>query len=362
MPISRIIPIAQPNIGEEEKNAVLEVLDSGMLAQGKQVETLEQQFAEFIGTDYAIATSNGTTALHLALLALGIGPGDEVITTSFSFIASSNAIVYTGARPVFVDIDPTTFTLNPDLIESKITSKTKAILPVHLFGLPADMTKIKALADKHHLFIIEDACQAHGATLNGQKTGSFGDIACYSFYPTKNMTTGEGGMITTNNEELAEKLRLLRSHGMKVRYHHDILGYNFRMTDIAAAIGLAQLKKLPDFNKARQDNAQYYVDTIKNPKIELPITPPGMEHVFHQFTVKVKDNRDTFINYLQHNNIGSSIFYPIPIHQQKIYQDLGFTDSLPETVTVASQVVSLPVHPLVTQEELEYIAEIINQF
>jgi perosamine synthetase len=360
--MKQLIPIAAPYIGQEEKNAVEKVLDSGFLAQGDVVEQFEQQFADFIGVKHAIATSNGTTALHLALLACDITEESEVITTSFSFIASSNAILFTRAKPVFVDIDPHTFNIDTIQIERAITPKTKAILPVHLFGLPVNMDQVTQIARKYNLLIIEDACQAHGAQFKGKKAGSFGKAGCFSFYPTKNMTTGEGGMITTNDDELADTVRLLRSHGMKVRYHHDILGFNFRMTNIAAAIGIEQLKKLDRFNQKRRTNAQFLIENIKNPKLILPNTDPDYHHVFHQFTIRVAKNRDQLIKLLQSANIGHSIFYPIPIHQQKVYQQLGYTTKLPQTEMAADQVISIPVHPLLKEEELHYITNTLNQF
>ena len=251
------INIASPQIGKEEIKAVTDVMKSGMLAQGPRVAEFEEKFAKFIGTKYAVATSSGTTALEVALRAHGIKEGDEVITTPFTFIASANSILYTGARPVFVDIDPETFNIDPDLIEKAITKKTKAILPVHLYGSACDMTKIMQIAKKHHLDVIEDACQAHGAEWKNKKVGSFG-TGTFSLYPTKNMTTGEGGMITTNDKEVYEQALLIRAHGSKVKYYHDILGYNYRMTDIEGAIGIEQLKKLPKFNKARQANARVF--------------------------------------------------------------------------------------------------------
>ncbi|MDY7042585.1 MAG: DegT/DnrJ/EryC1/StrS family aminotransferase, partial [Chloroflexota bacterium] len=251
-----MIAIAKPLMGAEEKQAVLAVLDSGMLAQGDRVAEFEEAFAAFCGVKHAIATSSGTTALHVALLAHGIGPGDEVITTPFTFIASANSVLYVGAKPVFVDIDPTTFNLDPAKIEAAITPRTKAILPVHLFGLPCEMPAISVLAKEHGLAVIEDACQAHGADIKGRRAGSFG-TGCFSFYPTKNITTAEGGMITTDADDIAEHARLIRSHGMRRRYYHESLGYNFRMTDIHAAIGLAQLPKLESFNERRIANARY---------------------------------------------------------------------------------------------------------
>ena len=285
-----MIPIAQPLISDKEIEEVVKVLKSGFIAQGPKVAEFEEKFAEYAGVEYAVATSSGTTALHLALLSLGIEKDDEVITTPFSFAATANSILFTGARPVFADIDPKTFNINPQKIEELINKKTKAVLPVHLYGQPADMNPIKQIADDHNLFIIEDAAQAHGAQYHNQMVGSLGDMACFSFYPTKNMTTGEGGMITTDNSELADTARMLRSHGESERYTHTMLGYNFRMTDIAAAIGLIQLERLDKFNKSRIENADYlttHIETIEG--IESPYVMDDVKHVFHQYTVRIKD-------------------------------------------------------------------------
>ncbi len=252
-----MIPIARPQMGEEEKELVWSALSSGMLAQGSRVRELEERFAAFVGVEHAVATSSGTTALHLALLANGIGPGDEVITVPFTFIASAASIVYTGARPVFVDVREDDFCIDPGLVEAAITPRTRAILPVSLYGQPADMPALAEIASRRGLALIEDAAQAHGAAIGDRRSGSWG-AGCFSFYPTKNMTTGEGGMLTTADPEVAERTRLLREHGMKVRYHHDTLGYNFRMTDIHASIGLAQLTKLPANNERRRQIAARY--------------------------------------------------------------------------------------------------------
>ncbi len=357
-----MIPLARPLLGEEEKEAVCRVLESGILAQGQNVKDFEQQFAEFIGVKHAIATSNGTTALHAALLAHGIGAGDEVITTPFTFIAAANMIREVGAVPVFVDIDETTFNLNPALIEQAITPQTKAILPVHLFGQSCDMGNIMALAGRHNLIVIEDACQAHGASDGGKNAGSFA-TGCFSFYPTKNMTTGEGGMITTNDSILAGTLRKLISHGQEQRYYHDQRGFNFRMTNIAAALGQVQLKKLPEFTRVRQNNAAVLYHKLQGlPGIILPSLNPG--HVYHQFTIRITSEsgrtREDVAKHLAQQGIETAIFYPLPIHQQKSFVDYRHL-SFPCAEKAAREVLSLPVHPALQEEELAAIARALRQ-
>ncbi|TAK11134.1 MAG: DegT/DnrJ/EryC1/StrS family aminotransferase [Anaerolineae bacterium] len=356
-----MIHIAKPLIGDEEKQAVLEVLDSGIIAQGPRVAAFEEAFAAMCGVKYAVATTSGTTALHVALLAHGIGEGDEVITSSFTFIASANSVLFTGAKPVFVDIDPATYNLDPALIEAAITPRTKAIMPVHLFGLPADMDGIVAIAKKHNLILVEDACQSHGATFNGARVGSFG-TGCFSLYPTKNITSGEGGMITTNDEALAESCKVIRQHGMRRRYYHDELGFNFRMTDIHAAIGLAQLHKLEKFNAARRQNAAFLNEHLKG--VRVPTEPANCQHVYHQYTIAVPDGmRDALLEHLKEKGVGSGVYYPVPVHQQTYYmKELGYNQSLPITEQAAQEVLSLPVHPALTPADLETIVDAVNSF
>jgi perosamine synthetase len=356
-----MISIAKPLIESEEKQAVMEVLDSGVLAQGPRVAAFEKAFAEMCGVKYAVATSSGTTALHTALLAHGIGAGDEVITTPFTFIASANSILYTGAKPIFVDIQAETFNIDPDLIQSAITERTKAIMPVHLFGLCCDMDAIQAIADKNNLIIVEDACQSHGATYKGKRAGSFG-TGTFSLYPTKNMTSAEGGMITTDDEKLADECRIIRQHGMRRRYYHDDLGFNFRMTDVHAAIGLEQLKKLERFNKARQRNAAFLSEHLRG--VAVPNVPEDYEHVFHQYTVRVPDGkRDALIEHLKQQDIGCGVYYPVPVHQQSYYtKELGYKQSLPEAERAAAEVLSLPVHPSLSPADLESIVSAVNEF
>lgn len=356
-----MINMAKPVMGEEEKKAVLEVLDSGILAQGPRVATFEEGFAKMCETKYAIATSNGTTALHIALLAHGIGPGHEVITPPFTFIASSNSVLYVGATPVFVDIDPRTFNMDVNKIEAAITPRTKAILPVHLYGMCCDMDAIMAIAKKYGLTVIEDACQAHGAEFRGKRAGSFG-TGTFSLYPTKNITSAEGGMITTDNEEIAEKCKVIRNHGMRRRYYHDELGYNFRMTDVHAAIGNAQLGKLDAHNSKRRENAAYYDAHLKG--VDIPFVPKGYRHVYHQYTLRVPNGkRDALREYMKENEIGSEIYYPVPIHQQSFYMDrFGTSQVFPAAEAASNEVLSIPVHPSLRQEDLEMVAKTINEF
>ncbi len=357
-----MIPMAKPLIGEEEKQAVLEVLDSGILAQGSRVKMLEEGFAAVIGTRHAVATSNGTTALHLALLANGIGPGDEVITVPFTFIASANAVLYCGARPVFVDIEPDTFNMDPEQIEAAITPRTKAILPIDLYGNPANMPRIMEIANRHGLRVIEDACQAHGAAIGGRTIGSFG-TGCFSFYPTKNITTAEGGIITTDDDAVADAARLLRAHGMRVRYYHEMLGYNFRMTDVHAAIGTAQLPKLAGFTERRIANAAYLSAHLPADKVQVPIVRPGSRHVYHQYTVRVLPplDRDTVRRQLEAAGVGTEVYYPLPVHRQAVYLERGYTDQhFPVTEEATAQVLSLPVHPALTPADREAIVAAVK--
>lgn len=356
-----MIPIAKPIIGDEEKAAVLAVLESGQLAQGPMVAAFEEKFASMCGVREAVAVSSGTTALILALLAHEIGPGDEVITTPFSFIATANAVLFVGATPVFVDVRADDFNIDADLIEEKITPHTRAILPVHLYGYPCRMDRITEIAQRHGLAIIEDACQAHGASLNGRCVGGFG-TGCFSFYPTKNLTTGEGGMITTNDPQIAVRARLLRDHGASTRYHHDILGYNWRMTDIAAALGLAQIAKLDTFTEARRANAAYLSAHLNG--VITPIEARGYRHVYHQYTVRVPGDgsRDRLREHLHSHGVGSAVHYPLPIHQQPVYRERGYAVSLPVAEQLSREVLSLPVHPSLTQSDLDHICSAVNSF
>jgi perosamine synthetase len=357
----KMIAIASPVLGAEERQAVLDVLTSGQLAQGSRVAAFERRFAELCQVREAVAVSSGTAALHLALLAHDIGPGDEVITTPFSFAATANAILMAGATPVFVDIEADTFNLDPAQVKAAITPRTKALLPVHLYGHPAAMRQFESLAATYRLALIEDACQAHAASIDGQMAGSFG-TGCFSFYATKNMTTGEGGMITTNDTALAERLRLLRNHGQQERYRHLTLGYNLRMTEMQAALGMAQLDKLQRFTRQRIANAAVLTAALHE-AVQTPVVRAGCRHVYHQYTIRVPQKRDEWAARLGERGIGTGIHYPRPIHRQPFYREhptlfriVGAHDGrLPVAERAAQEVLSLPVHPALCEEELATI-------
>jgi len=359
------IPVARPAIGQDEISAVTAVLESGMLAAGERVAEFEKKFADYCGTTHAVAINNGTAALHAALLAADIGVGDEVIGPSFSFFATASAVSMTGAKPIFVDVNERTFGIDPAQVEGSVTPKTKAVIGVHLFGQPFDVPGIQQVCESHNLTLIEDAAQAHGAMYNGEKTGGFGQFGCFSFYATKNMTTGEGGMVTTSDKAYNERLRLLINHGQSEKYLHTRLGYNYRMTDVAAAIGLVQLKKLEKFNMRRRKNAEYYDTHISVKGLVTPAIAQGMHHVYHQYVIRLTDEfpmkRADFMEYLKVKGIGTAVHYPIPIHHQPVYARANEPDSCPVSTSLASSVLSIPVHPLLDQKELAYICDAINR-
>ena len=339
-----MIPIARPDLGAEEIAAVTEVIESGMLAQGRRVKDLEDAWATFVGVKHAIAMGNGTQALMATFAGIGLEPGDEVITVSHTFAATANSILYTGATPVFIDIEPDTYLIDAKKIEAAITPRTRAICPVHLFGLVADMDMILAIADRHGLIVVEDACQAHGATFRGRPAGSFGHGA-FSLYATKNMTTAEGGFVTTNDDRLADWLRLYRNQGMRARYEFEMLGYNFRMTDLAAAIGIAQFEKLERNTARRQAIARRYDDAFADLPVGLPVTPDGRVHVFHQYTVEVGAGRDAIVAELREAGVGADIYYPIPVHRQEYIMERGLHADLPVTDAAAARTLALPMYP-----------------
>jgi dTDP-4-amino-4,6-dideoxygalactose transaminase len=359
----KTIPVAAPQIGEEERRAVLAVLESGQLAQGPVVQAFEREFAAWCGAKHAIAVNSGTAALHLLMLAHGFKDGDEVITSSFTFVASANAALFVGARPVFVDIEPETYCLDPSKVEAAITAKTRAIMPVDLYGQVAQINELKEIAERRGLVLLEDACQAHGAMVGDGKAGALGVDASFSFYPTKNMTTAEGGMVTTEDDSIAKKIDMLRQHGAAERYHHDILGYNFRMTDIAAAIGREQLKKLDRWNQVRRRNASLLDEGLAGTKgVRTPRERPGYRHVYHQYTVLIEGDRDRFQARLSELGVGSAIHYAVPVHRQPLYRSLGYESvSLPVSEHAADHVLSLPVHPALSESDLDRIVEAVRK-
>jgi dTDP-4-amino-4,6-dideoxygalactose transaminase len=358
-PKTDAIPLVRPMIGRREMAAVAAVLRSGQIAQGAEVEAFEAEFAEMCGTREAVAVNSGTAALFVALAAHGIGPGDEVIVPPFSFVATASCVLMTGAHPVFVDVREDDFNIDPELIEQHITPHTRAIIPVHLYGQPADMTLISEIAERHGLAIIEDACQAHAAEWRGKRAGSFG-TGTFSFYPTKNMTTGEGGMITTNDPAVAEQSRLLRSHGAPVTYHHVQLGYNCRMTEIAAAMGRVQLHRLPAFTRKRRANARYYDKHLRG--VVTPRQTAGALHVHHQYTIRVPQGRDELKASLTARGVGSAIYYPKAIHDQPMYRDLGYEDSCPVAERLCSEVLSLPIWPGLTSSQRQRVVEAVLEW
>ncbi|MDR6639404.1 DegT/DnrJ/EryC1/StrS family aminotransferase [Paenarthrobacter nitroguajacolicus] len=351
------IPPAKPIIGEDERKAVDAVLASGQLAQGSEVASFEQEFSQvLLDGRAAVAVNSGTSGLHLGLLAAGIGAGDEVIVPSFTFAATANSVALTGATPVFADVDPDYYTLDPASVESKITDRTAAIMPVHLYGHPFDVDAIGALASKHGVKVFEDAAQAHGAAVNGRKVGTFGDFAMFSLYPTKNMTSGEGGMVSTGLADVERRLRLLRNQGMERQYENELVGFNCRMTNIHAAIGRVQLTKVEAWTKTRQANAAFFDANIES--VVTPKVADGYEHVYHQYTIRIAEDRDGFAKALREEyNVGCGVYYPIPNHRLAPFQT---SDDLPVTEESAASVLSLPVHPSLSQDDLDRIVAAVN--
>lgn len=361
-----MINMAQPQIGQEEIDAVVDVMKSGMIASGAVVTEFEQAFADYIGAPYAVASSNGTTALHAALLGLGVSEGDKVLTTPFTFIASSNSILFNRATPVFIDIDRDTFLLDLDKLESYLESANdpsiKAILVVHLFGLACDMQRLMSIAQKYDLQVIEDCAQSHGAEVDGIKAGSFGDAACFSFYPTKNMTTSEGGISLFKDQKKADLARKYVNHGRVDQYKHDVLGYNYRMTNICAAIGLEQLKKLPAMNAQRIKNAQLYNELLNNNSyIKTPVKGEDFKHVYHQYTVVIEGiERDEVQALLKQHGIGSAVVYPFSMTEQEFYKDKSENTGDEISRELSRKVLSLPVHPGLGEVEIKAVCEVLN--
>ncbi len=346
-------------IGEEVEKQVIEVLRSGQYILGKNNKALQEELADFIGVKHTVTLNSGTDALHLALRALDIGKGDEVISTAFTFVATSEAIGIVGAKPVFVDIDKDTFNIDPKKIEDAITPRTKAIIPVHLYGQPADMDAILDIAKRHNLYVIEDACQAIGALYKGKMVGSFGDIGCFSFYPTKNLgAMGDGGLLTTNSDAIKDRVLALRNHGGAIRYHHDEIGVNSRLDEVQAAILRVKLPHVKGWNEKRRENAHRYNELFANcPDIQTPKELDDTYCVYHQYTVKIP-NRDNIHKMLQEHGVGAMLYYPIPLHLQKVHEYLGMgKGSLPITEKNTEMVISLPMFPEITAEEQKTVAE-----
>lgn len=361
-----MIPAARPIIGEGEIAAVTEVLRSGQLIAGEKVARFEELFAAYIGVPRAVATSSGTTDLHAALWSLDLPPGTPVITTPFTFVASANAILYCGLTPVFCDIDEKTFNMRTEALKEILRRpgpRPGAMVVVHLFGQPCEMDAIMDIAGEHGVRVIEDCAQSHGASWRGRIAGSFGELGVFSFYPTKNMTTGEGGMVIAKDPALAAKIRMFINHGSQTRYHHEILGYNFRMTDIAAAIGTVQLQRLDDRNQIRRKNAGV-LDRILGgiSQVDIPYCHPGACHVYHQYTIRCR-RRDDLAEFLTRSGIGAAVHYPVPVHRQPLYTKMGHGGArLQEAEKACQEVLSLPVHPSLTEADLKYIGQKVGEF
>jgi perosamine synthetase len=357
----RVIPISRPEIGSDEEQAVLDVLRSGMIAMGRRTAEFEEAWAAYCGVGHAVLMANGTLALEAVLRGLGIGPGDEVVTVSFTFNATVSAVLQTGARPVFVDVRADDFCMDPELVEAAITPRTKAIMPVHLYGLMADMDPLVEIAQRHELAIVEDAAQAHGARYRGHRAGRFGP-AMFSLYATKNLMTGEGGFATTDDDALADRLRLYRNQGMRVRYEHEALGTNFRPTEIAAALGLAQLARLDERTAQRRRNAARLSEGLDG--YLTPLVPDGREHVWHQYTMRFPGERQTVADGLAKREIGTLVYYPVPVHRQaylRAYAPNATDLDLPVTNRLADEVLSIPVRPNLAPDELERVIEAIRE-
>ncbi len=363
-----MIPINKPQMDEAEVQAVLEVMRKGPLTNalgaGPKVTEFEKIFAQFAGAKHAVAVNTGTAALHAAVMAVGVRRDDEVILPAFTFVATAEAVVLAGGRPVFADIDPKTYNLAPSAVEKALTKKTKAILPVDLYGFSADMKPLREIAAKHNLGLVEDAAQAHGTTYEGKSAGSIADAACWSLYASKNMMTGEGGMVTTNDDQIDETLRMIRTHGEKAKYASLMMGNNYRMFELQAAIGIVQMQKLPSFIAKRRQNAEQLTKILqKNNKLILPYESKDRQHSWYLYTARLKDGteaqRNKLLDDLKAKGIGAEAYYVNPINLMPFYRENYSGPALPETDKASKQVFSLPIHPAVTSEEINFIGETV---
>jgi len=346
-------------IADEIREAIDRVLQRGWFILGEELAGFEREFSRYIGAKAAVGVNSGSDALFLAVKALGIGAGDEVVTASHTFISTVDGIVRNGARPVFVDIDPTTFCIDPAKIEEKITARTRAIMPVHLYGQPAEMEAIMDIAQRHDLFVIEDACQAHGAEYQSRKVGSLGPVGCFSFYPTKNLGAyGDGGIATTNDEEIAEKLRLLRNYGQPRKYWHDMIGVNSRLDEMQAAVLRVKLRHLDEWNERRRRVAATYNELLRDTGVTTPVENPHAKHVYHLYIIRSK-NRDALQQHLSRHEVQTQIHYPIPVHRQPAYAEIASAVDLPLTDRVCGEILSLPMHPWLKPEEARRVAELV---
>ncbi len=354
------LKVQYQSIKEEIAGGIMEALEKTQFILGPNVTAFEKEAATYLGARHGVAVASGTDALHLALAAAGIGQGDEVITSPFTFIATAEAIRYVGAKPVFVDIDPHTFNLDPSRIEAAITGKTRAILPVHLFGQPADMAAIEALCTKHGLLLIEDCAQSFGAEVSGRMTGTIGALGCFSFFPSKNLGCyGDGGMVTTNSPELAEQVRVLRNHGSSVRYHHSVIGYNSRLDELQAVILRAKLKRIGDYNAGRRRVAHLYTELLADTSVIPPAEDGKGIHVYHQYTV-LTSARDAIMKALAATEIASAIYYPIPLHRQEVFASEYAGITLPVAEETAARCLSLPIFPEMTDAQVRDVVRVIK--
>jgi len=351
------------SIKNEIDPAVQEVIEQTDFVSGNAIGRFEHHFAEYIGVQGTVGVASGTTALHLSLLACKIEPGDEIITTAHTFAATGEAIVHAGAKPIFVDIDPKTYLIDPKKVNEAISVKTKAIIPVHLYGLSADMNPLLAIAERYNLWIIEDAAQAHGARYHGKQCGSIGDLACFSFYPGKNLGAyGDAGAVTGNNQDLLAKVRKLHDHGRSGKYEHEIIGYGERLDTLQAAILEVKLKHLDDWNRQRCTRAAYYSEMLQGMDVILPYVPDGLTPVYHQYVIRTK-KRDALLSYLKAHEIGAGIHYPIPLHQQAAFEKLGLGKTeLPVTESIVKEILSLPIYPELSDFQIEYVVDTIKEF